>query len=509
MLPPAQCMSCRTPSRSLGTSTPRYSSIRVFQASGRSRSSTRPSISSCSSEAEDDVHVVGDLVRVDADQGRLHLVDGAVERLLVDRRELGEVLLQPWVEVAPEGAAAADQVLPGAALRLVDAERDAAPERLPRQLRGHPPLVDAVAELVHRREDGGQVVRAEVGREADVAVAGRRHERMCSRVEPPLVVGEAEAANELEAERALYVRVEVALEKRVVDAPRVADLLDQRAELLLEAIEDLAHLGGLHPGLVVVQEDVVSLIGGIEAVDVAVLELQVLLQMGQHRLVVRVLLRGAPVGHRERARPAHLARQRRRNANRLLVVAPRDADQARVVTVVVEAPLELLQVLEEGTELGSDEALVGQPPDRRERVRTCLRAAGRHHHALVPEEQRGRLPQVVDLAEEAFQLIELGICHGANFVRRRRFTRRGSVISLPPVRPLGRRIRTSAISAPTTTILVPPGRSTARPKRWTPFSASARNESTPLTARAPTTAPHRLVAPPITSIASVMNVRSR
>ena len=34
-------------------------------------------------EAEDDVHVVGHLVRVDADEGRLHLVHGAVERFLV------------------------------------------------------------------------------------------------------------------------------------------------------------------------------------------------------------------------------------------------------------------------------------------------------------------------------------------------------------------------------------------------------------------------------------------
>jgi len=42
-----------------------------------------------------------------------------------------------------------------------------------------------------------------------------------------------------------------------------------------------------------------------------------------------------------------------------------------------------------------------------------------------------------------------------------------------------------------------------------PFSASARKESSALTASAPTTAPQRLVAPPITSIASVMNVRSR
>ena len=65
------------------------------------------------------------------------------------------------------------------------------------------------------------------------------------------------------------------------------------------------------------------------------------------------------------------------------------------------------------------------------------------------------------------------------------------------------------MSALTTTMRVPSGRSTARPRISMPFSAFARNESSPLTASAPTTAPHRLVAPPITSIASVMNVRSR
>src|SRR5205807_929052 len=71
-------------------------------------------------EADDDVQVVRDLVRVDADQRRAHPVHGAVEGLLVHRPELGgEGLLETRIEEAPERAAAADEVLPGSALGLV------------------------------------------------------------------------------------------------------------------------------------------------------------------------------------------------------------------------------------------------------------------------------------------------------------------------------------------------------------------------------------------------------
>ena len=60
-------------------------------------------------KAEDDVEVVRDLVRVDADQGRLNPVDAAVELLLVDAAERGrERLLKAGIEVAPERAAPAD-----------------------------------------------------------------------------------------------------------------------------------------------------------------------------------------------------------------------------------------------------------------------------------------------------------------------------------------------------------------------------------------------------------------
>ena len=65
------------------------------------------------------------------------------------------------------------------------------------------------------------------------------------------------------------------------------------------------------------------------------------------------------------------------------------------------------------------------------------------------------------------------------------------------------------MTALTTMILDPEGRSIVRPNNVIPSSISASTESRPLTKSAPTTAPHRLVVPPMTSIASVMNVRSR
>ena len=65
------------------------------------------------------------------------------------------------------------------------------------------------------------------------------------------------------------------------------------------------------------------------------------------------------------------------------------------------------------------------------------------------------------------------------------------------------------MTALTTTIRDPSGRSMVLPRIVSPPSISASSESSPLTKSAPTTAPHRLEVPPMTSIASVMNVRSR
>src|SRR3954452_13206314 len=86
--------------------------------------------------------------------------------------------------------------------------------------------------------------------------------------------------------------------------------------------------------------------------------------------------------------------------------------------------------------------------------------------------------------------------------------RRPQPNSRPPVSPDGRRMITSAITAPIVTSRVPAGRVRRKPT-CTVFSASPRNELSALIASAPSTAPQRLATPPNTSIARVTNVRSR
>ena len=59
------------------------------------------------------MHVVRDLVRLDANKGRVGAVDRAVESLIVDAvQRLREGGAEAGEEVAPEGPAATDQVLP-------------------------------------------------------------------------------------------------------------------------------------------------------------------------------------------------------------------------------------------------------------------------------------------------------------------------------------------------------------------------------------------------------------
>ena len=78
---------------------------------------------------------------------------------MVDAAELRrETLLQARIEAAPEREAAADEVLPEAALRLVDAEPGVLADRQVRPLARQLVLVEAVAVLVHRREQRLQLI---------------------------------------------------------------------------------------------------------------------------------------------------------------------------------------------------------------------------------------------------------------------------------------------------------------------------------------------------------------
>ena len=246
---------------------------------------------------------------------RLDLVDRAVVRLEVDVSELGrERGLELRIEEAPGREAAADEVLPHAALRLVEAHRRHGRERRALVGRVDARLVEPVAELVDRCEEADREVGLVVARrQPDVLRARAHRERVHRRIEPPALVVEAHPLEHLERERALLLDREVApAQRRVVHAVGVlADLRDQRHELPLELVEDRAHLVGGQALVEVVEEDVVVGLEAhaFEAVDVAVRELDVLLQVGQEDREVRLLARLDPGRQRVRAGPGHLGAQ--------------------------------------------------------------------------------------------------------------------------------------------------------------------------------------------------------
>ena len=185
----------------------------------------------------------------------------------------------------------------------------------------------------------------------------------------------AEPLDDLQRVGVLRIDRPGAVHEGVVAVHR-ADLGDQRHELGLQVVEDLAHLGGLHARLVVVEESVVGLVVALEAVDVAALQVDRALEHGAEELVVVLgpRLRPHVVGLDGGA--GHLGSQLGGDAARLLPVAARRADQARVVRVVVE----LLLVVGE---------LVEQRADRRRR-RTSRARSGRASSPGARERRRRR-----------------------------------------------------------------------------------------------------------------------
>src|SRR5262249_17221454 len=137
-------------------------------------------------EAQDDVHVVGRLVGLDADEGALDVVDGeepVVERNVIDRA--GEHLLEPGEEVLPERPGASDLVLPKARLRFVDAERDGTTHRRTKVLVIEALVVDAVTSLVQDAEKAlVELTRMVARREPAVAWPDAAAKRVNGDVEP-------------------------------------------------------------------------------------------------------------------------------------------------------------------------------------------------------------------------------------------------------------------------------------------------------------------------------------
>ena len=150
----------------------------------------------------------------------------------------------------------------------------------------------------------------------------------------------------------------------------------------------------------------------LEALDVALAQLDVALEQRQEDVEVRRRLRLEPDGRRLRGRLRHLAAQLGRHLHGLRVVAARDADDRRVPGVGIERVEARLELVEQPADLRVGELLVREPLEQRDVSRALHEAGGRHHRALVPGEQVREGVERRVVGESRLQLLE-GVGHRA------------------------------------------------------------------------------------------------
>ena len=167
---------------------------------------------------------------------------------------------------------------------------------------------------------------------------------MHGRVEPVGAVREAEVAQHAGQKLLLGRDREVAFEERVVGG--LARLAHDRGQLRAEDVEDGLHLGCRHPGLVLVEERVVGRVALLHVLGPAERDVVDALERGPEDGEVVRLARLEPRDVRLAALARPGGRELGRDAACLLPVAAGDADQARVVRVVVELGLDRRQLVE-------------------------------------------------------------------------------------------------------------------------------------------------------------------
>ena len=177
----------------------------------------------------------------------------------------------------------------------------------------------------------------------------------------------------------------------------------------LDLVEDLRDLGRRHERLEVVQQHGVRRVVPLEALDVALLQLEVPLEDGEEGGEVVVRPRLDPDLVALRARAQHLGAELGRHLPVLLPVVTRDADQAGVVGVGIERLLERSELLEQRADLVVGELLVRDAAERRERLGARRVPAGRHRDPLVPAEHAHRPMEVGDLGEPLAERAEVRV----------------------------------------------------------------------------------------------------
>jgi len=354
-------------------------------------------------EAQRDVEVVGGLVGFRPDQRRRDRVQRPVEA--VDLEGPAEVTVEDRYHPLAEGAAAPHQVLPHAALRLVNAERDGFLEHAGIRPPAHACLVEGVPELVQAGVDRERhLVLAEIGRHPQVAHAGRLRERMHRDVEPPRAGIEPDAFQHVHEGGPLGGDVDRWRERRVGGSGRGGD---QRRELRGEIGEQRAQLGDGHLGLEVVDERVVGMREGREAGGI----FAALFDLEGERVAEAAVIAGFAGFHprllTQGRRAGDVGEQALRHAHGLLVVAPDDVDFEAPVVVGSEAARPRLEPDEQASDLRIGDRAMDQAFDRGAGLPAGRSAGGRHVRVLVPEEDGERVLEPADIGQARAQPLEL------------------------------------------------------------------------------------------------------
>ena len=149
-------------------------------------------------EAEDDVEVVADLVRVNPDRGEVRAVDVLDKLVQLHGGECGEVFHRYREPLLPKGFATTYVGFPEEGLGLMNSERNSVSDREVVVLGGESLLIESVPSLMHNaKEGGGKVILIISGRESHVFWAEGSTEWVRGGIDTPFVKVEPKGGRDL------------------------------------------------------------------------------------------------------------------------------------------------------------------------------------------------------------------------------------------------------------------------------------------------------------------------
>ena len=238
------------------------------------------------------MQAVGQLVRLGADEARLHLVHGPVELLGAHPAQLlREEHLHPGVDGLKERAGTTDEILVKAGLALVDAHADAAGQAGILQVIPDAQLVQRMATLVedgvHRR---GHVVQVVMGGDADILVVELQREGMLGLAKAAVAAVDAHELHDVVGKGLLLLHRIFQMQEAVIDRGLLADGPDKRHDAIPQRLKEGVQLPGVHPALILVQQGVVGSLGCIVVARKFPVVIHKLLQNGAERSKIIVFL---------------------------------------------------------------------------------------------------------------------------------------------------------------------------------------------------------------------------